>query len=216
MESGADRTYFGEAYRDYGAQNPIRKLDHYIDQTLCRVPNRPLHLLDIGCGLGSFLQRTAARFPEWTLHGTDIDPEAVIATRASLAHAEVVQASADEMPFPDGSFDVITAWDVLEHVLDREAVAAAVSAMLKPGGLFAFVVPVYDGITGPVIRRLDKDPTHVHKVSRERWLDWAKQHFVDVEWHGLTRHLVGRCYMHLHTETFRRHTPAIFVSARAN
>jgi hypothetical protein len=86
--------------------------------------------------------------------------------------------------------------------------------MLKPNGLFVFVVPVYDGLAGPAIRRLDKDPTHLHKEPRDAWLEWANQHFDSIEWHGLTRYLFGKFYFHASTTRFRRHTPAILVAAR--
>ena len=89
---------------------------------------------------------------------------------------------------------------MFEHVPDLNAVTSSVSQMLRPGGLLTFVVPVYDGVTGPVIRRLDKDPTHIHQWSRHQWVDWATSRFEDVEWHGLLRYLVGRTYVHVPTD----------------
>ena len=47
--------YFDRAYRDYELQNPERKLDHYLDRIDARTDSGPKDLLDIGCGLGSFL-----------------------------------------------------------------------------------------------------------------------------------------------------------------
>jgi len=206
--------YFDKAYRDYGLQNPAYKLDHYLDQIDALVPPGPKDLLDLGCGLGSFLGRAATRHPDWTFAGSDIEEEAVSQTRHRVPGAKVVQGSAQEALFPDHSFDIVTAWDVLEHVPDLDAVTSSVSRMLRPGGLFVFVVPVYDGVTGPLIRRLDKDPTHIHKWSRVQWASWANQRFNRVKWHGLVRYLVGRRYLHMPTALARRHTPAILVSCR--
>jgi ubiquinone/menaquinone biosynthesis C-methylase UbiE len=206
--------YFDRAYRNYELQNPERKLDHYLDQIDERIGPGPKGLLDIGCGLGSFLERAAHRHPEWSFAGTDIEKEAIAQTRRRLPHATIALGSAEQAAFPAATFDIITAWDVFEHIPDLEAAATSVSRMLRPGGLLAFVVPVYDGVTGPVIRQLDKDPTHIHLWSRQEWIDWATDRFEAVQWHGLLRYLIGHRYLHLPTVRARRHTPAILVSCR--
>lgn len=203
--------YFSEAYRDYYRQNPAYKLDHYLDQVERAKGNGSLALLDIGCGLGSFLAHMASNRPNWTLSGTDIDTAAVSKTANTVPRASVVQASAEEQPFPDGSFDVITAWDVIEHVADLDAVAASVSRMLRPGGSFFFVVPVYDSPLGWMLRILDRDPTHVHKNSRHFWLGWADTWFPVESWHGTFRYLLGTRYLHFPTRRWRAWAPAILV-----
>jgi 2-polyprenyl-3-methyl-5-hydroxy-6-metoxy-1,4-benzoquinol methylase len=110
---------------------------------------------------------------------------------------------------------VVTTFDVIEHVPNPDAVARSAIEQLADGGCFVFVVPVYDGVTGPVIRLLDRDPTHIHKWSRQRWLDWAAAHFSVVEWKGILRYLLpGGYYLHVVTRALRRHTPAIIVVAR--
>ena len=212
--SQVDKQYFDLAYRDYELQNPPRKLDYYLAQIEARVPGGSKDMLDIGCGLGSFLERANRAHPDWTLAGSDIDVQGVTTTRLRVPRATVYEASAENDPFPPASFDIVTAWDVIEHVPDLGAVASAVTQMLRPRGLFMFVVPVYDGVTGPLIRWLDKDPTHIHKQSRAEWIAWASTHFGGVEWHGVVRYLVGRSYLHVSTSRFRGQTPAIMVAAR--
>lgn len=209
--------YFAAYYRDYAAQNPAWKLRFYrrvIERFAA--PGKPRALLDVGCGLGRFLAFLAADGPQaWRLAGTDVSRHAVEHNRRQLPDVELRCASATEVAFPPASFDVVTALDVIEHVDDLTAVAAAVRRQLVPGGLFVFVVPVYDGLSGPIIRRLDRDPTHVHKWPRQRWLDWAAEHFEPLEWWGMLRYLLpGRLYLHLPTRLGRRHTPAILVACR--
>ena len=206
--------YFDEAYRDYWLQNPERKLDHYLHVIDARLDGGSKALLDLGCGLGAFLERASKRHPDWSFAATDMDTRALTETALRVPHATIVPGSAEEPLFADQTFDVITAWDVFEHVPDLSAAASSVARMLKPGGLLAFVVPVYDGLTGPMIRRLDKDPTHLHKLSRGEWLTWTEQHFEDIEWHGLVRYLLGRTYLHASSNRGRHHTPAILVSCR--
>lgn len=203
--------YFQEAYRNYERQNPSYKLDHYVDQ-VAAAPPQATNLLDVGCGLGSFLERIAMRRPDLTLSGTDIDAVAVSSTRARVPDASVFEASAEDIPFPAESIDIVTAWDVPEHVADLNRFKAEVLRVLKRDGVFLFVVPVYDGLTGPLISRLDRDPTHVHKLPRTFWLDWAANGFDVADWHGLFRYLLGPAYLHVPTRLFRRASPAILVS----
>lgn len=221
--SDFERDYFAANYRDYAAQNPERKLSFYrrsIDEALERAgrgsggsggEDGKLLLLDIGCGLGRFV----ASLPEdrWERHGTDLSAYAVEQNRERWPEIDFREAGATDRPFPDDTFDVVTAFDVIEHVPDLNAVAAAVTAMLRPGGVFAFVVPVYDGLSGPLIRLLDKDPTHVHKEPRDFWLRWAGEHWADLDWQGMLRYLLpGGYYLHVPTRAGRRHTPAILVT----
>jgi SAM-dependent methyltransferase len=210
--------YFADNYRDYAAQNPERKLAFYrrsIGEALAASGHRPreekLRLLDVGCGLGRFV----ASLPEerWERHGTDLSEYAVEKDRESYPGVTFRHAGATDRPYPDDHFDVVTAFDVIEHVPDLSGVATAVTSMLRPGGVFAFVVPVYDGLSGPLIRLLDKDPTHVHKEPRDFWLRWAGERFRDLRWRGVLRYLLpGGHYLHVPTRLGRRHTPAILVT----
>jgi hypothetical protein len=78
-----------------------------------------------------------------------------------------------------------------------------------------FVVPVYDGPLGWLVRRLDKDPTHVHKMPRNFWLEWAARTFEVVEWLGTYRYLTPLgVYVHFASRRLRRWSPAVAVAAR--
>ncbi|MBI5516982.1 MAG: class I SAM-dependent methyltransferase [Deltaproteobacteria bacterium] len=94
-------------------------------------------LLDLGCAAGYFLEAALAR---------GFDPYGV--EPSGDARGKVSSALAGRV-FPDVSavrdkapFDVITAWDVLEHLADPLAAVRALAPLLRPGGLFAAVVPV--------------------------------------------------------------------------
>ena len=77
------------------------------------------------------------------------------------------------------------------------------------------MVPVYDGLSGPIVRLLDRDPTHVHKQSRHDWLAWAGRHFNVLEWEGVIRYLLpGGHYLNVPSRALRAHTPAILVACR--
>lgn len=215
VETAFDAAYFKLNYRDYAAQNPPWKLGFYLRVLTRYLPaRRPATLLDVGCGKGAWLAHLA-RHTRWQLAGSDTSEWAVAGNRSRLPGVEFSLADATDRPCPVGSLDAVTACDVLEHVPNRDAAAAAIAGMLRPGGYFLLVVPVYDGLSGPLIRRLDKDPTHVHKLARRDWLTWMESRFVIVEWWGVVRYLLpGRLYLHLPTRLGRAHTPAILVLGR--
>ncbi|HKQ60819.1 MAG TPA: methyltransferase domain-containing protein [Candidatus Polarisedimenticolaceae bacterium] len=208
-----ERAYFETYYADYAKQNPPRKLAFYRSwaESLVGAAERP-RVLDVGCAFGSFL---GALDPRWELHGIDVSEYAIGLARERVPRARLAVAGAGAIPFP-APFDLITAFDVIEHVPDLPAVREGIRARLGPRGHLLFVVPVYDGITGPVIRRLDRDPTHVHRRSRRFWLEWAGAAFDLVRWAGIYRYLLpGGYYWHRPTRRLRGATPAIIVAARA-
>jgi SAM-dependent methyltransferase len=207
-----ERDYFEKTYRDYARQNPRRKLRFYrrlVERVAPR--DRTPRVLDIGCALGAFLSELN---PAWARHGVDVSAFATERARRALPGVAIAQAGITDIPFGE-PFDVVTAFDVIEHVPSLEEVGASVERALARDGHFVFVVPVYDGPTGPIVHLLDRDETHVHKRSREFWLRWARERFTVVDWLGLCRYLLpGGYYVHWTTRLWRRFTPAIAVVAR--
>ncbi len=205
--------YYRRNYRNYARQNPARKLGFYRDlaaQALAGI-DQP-HILDIGCAFGAFLGAVPAA---WARHGVDPSAHAIAAARAAYPEIRFTVGSADALPLA-GSFDCVTAFDTLEHVEDLDRVSAELKRLLAPGGTLLFVVPVYDGPTGPIIYALDRDPTHVHRRGRDFWIGWASQHFDVTDWQGIYRYLLpGGYYAHVPTRRLRKYTPAIVVVCAA-
>jgi len=87
-------------------------------------------VLDNGCGLGLYLQRLAAQAER--AYGLELDRErARTAGRAGLA---IVSAEGEQLPFPQGVFDLVLSHEVLEHVTDdRAALAEMVRTLRVPG-----------------------------------------------------------------------------------
>lgn len=205
-----DSEYFRRNYENYELQNPPRKLNFYrhLIET-CGPKRKDRRILDIGCAFGKFLSSLDTSWKRW---GVDISEFAIASFRAKDPGIQLASAPATGIPF-SGPFDAITSFDVLEHVPQLEPVAAYVNANLAEDGVFLFVVPVYDGPLGFVVQLLDKDPTHVHKNSREFWLKWAQEHFEIVEWWGAFRYLTPglRYYVHWPTRLFRSIAPAVAI-----
>jgi SAM-dependent methyltransferase len=210
--SDFEREYFDSAYRDYARQNPPGKLRFYrrmLERSMPRL-SQP-SILEIGCGPGRFL---ASLDDKWTRVGSDVSAHAVALARSRNPRVHFVRATGAGLPFAR-EFDAIVAFDTLEHVPDVTAVFEEVAARLTPSGVFLFVVPVYDGLSGPVIRRLDRDPTHVHKCGRRFWLDLASRRFEVIDWCGIVRYLLpGGIYVNWPSRICRAHTPAVAIVAR--
>ncbi len=207
-----EEAYFKKNYVNYYRQNPVRKLTFYrsLVESAVQGIERP-RLLEVGCAFGLFL---AVLNPEWDLHGIDISKFGIQKARESLLQARVEVWDGTSVPF-EGQFNVIVSFDVLEHIPDLNSISSTISSKLKAGGHFVFVVPVYDGPTGPIIRLLDNDETHIHRQSRDFWLDWTRGRFALVDYWGIYRLLVGsRHYIHIPTKRFRRFAPAIAVVAQ--
>ncbi len=207
-----DRSYFETQYANYERQNPPRKMAFYrrlaeAAATNCEDPR----ILDIGCAFGFFLSSLG---PRWERFGIDASDFAITRARERAPGIKFAVTTSSDLVF-SGPFDVIAAFDVLEHIPALDEILGRIAAALRPHAGFIFVVPVYDGLTGPAIRLLDRDPTHVHKEAREFWLERVGAYFRIVDWWGICRYLLpGGFYCHLVTRSFRRYTPAIACLAR--
>jgi|SRR5579872_2247765 len=95
-------------------------------------------LLDIGCSSGGFLSNMKSG--AWQLCGIEMEASTAARARATTG-AEVFVGDAVEAPFPAASFDVITCFDVLEHVYNPREFLTKVLHWLKPGGIFYAMMP---------------------------------------------------------------------------
>jgi ubiquinone/menaquinone biosynthesis C-methylase UbiE len=87
-------------------------------------------VLEVGCGTGLLLARTAA-FAR-SARGVDLSPGML--ARARTRGLEVVEASATELPFADETFDVVYSFKVLAHVRDIERALAEMTRVVRKGG----------------------------------------------------------------------------------
>lgn len=210
--------YFASTYRDYFRQNPPHKLEFYRSIVEQNLPSqKPIHVLDVGCGLGGFLACLRDRDPDrsrFILTGVDVSEFAIATNESAYPEESFKVCEADQVADLGRTFEVVTAFDVLEHLPDPYKAASAISRCLSEGGTLIFVVPVYDGPLGPVVRLLDKDDSHLQLRSRQWWLDWTARNFKVTGWLGIFRTLTPwHQYVHLPTNALRNVAPAILVTA---
>ncbi|GAB5349463.1 methyltransferase domain-containing protein [Alteriqipengyuania sp. 357] len=110
-------------------------------------------VLDIGSGYGGGARRLVSKHNAGHVTCLNIAPAENARNRKLTAEAgledriAVVEGSFDDLPFGDGSFDLVWSQDAILHAPDRGAVLSEVARVLKPGGEFIFTDPMQaDGI----------------------------------------------------------------------
>ena len=101
-------------------------------------------ILDVGCGTGANLEMLA-QFGD--AHGVDISDDALEFCRAR-GLTQVKKGLAEQLPYQDGEFDIVTALDVVEHLDDDVAGLREMWRILKPGGRALFFVPAFMWLWG--------------------------------------------------------------------
>jgi SAM-dependent methyltransferase len=152
------RVFFGPQYRSQARQ-------------VARITSTPApaKVLDLGCGRG--LRLLAFRRLGYDVHGLDFQPEVVEYLRSRLRiPATAGDAVLAAQHFPPASFDVITAFNLLEHVPSVEAVVSSSFALLRPGGWFVAAVPLVDSLQARLLGRrwvgATEAPRHLSLPSR--------------------------------------------------
>ena len=106
-------------------------------------------ILDVGCGGGKTINTMAGRATEGKVYGIDISEASVsVATRVNrklivTGRVEIVRASVDNLPFPDGMFDLVTAVETCYFWPDMVKNLKEILRVLKRSGSLLLVVEAY-------------------------------------------------------------------------
>jgi SAM-dependent methyltransferase len=120
-------------------------------------PTPASRLLDVGAAIGLFVERAQAI--GWDAQG--VEPSAWAARYArEILHQPVKTATLEQAEFAPGSLDVVTMWEVIEHLPDPRATLRHIAAVLKPGGLLALSTP--------------DAGSRVARLMGRRWPGWKK------------------------------------------
>ena len=159
----------GEAYfdREYFQLHPgkVKYLDYLVG--LLRKHGIPGgRVLDVGAGFG-FLMEALER-AGYETEGMEIATVPAEQAR-KRARGPVVQQGAEEpFPYPDGRFDAVTLFDVIEHLQDYDVALASCRRVLKPGGrLFVITLNAHSAARLVLGKRWAwyQDPTHIHMFT---------------------------------------------------
>ena len=123
----------------------MRAIQQAIFEAVCRTPNAPETILDIGCGDGVFTLELARQIPGAAVIG--IDPTL---SRRSITSGEVrfVQALAEQLPFAADELDIAVASLSFHHWQDKAAGIREAFRVLRPGGHLIIGDPLLEGWLG--------------------------------------------------------------------
>lgn len=118
----------------------FRSRNRLICWALQRYFPRARSVLEIGCGTGYVLSGVRQALPQARLVGSELHAEGLEYAQRRLPEVELLQFDARRIPF-DGEFDVVGAFDVLEHIEEDEAVLAEIHRALRGAGGMLLTVP---------------------------------------------------------------------------
>ncbi|MGI8663287.1 MAG: methyltransferase domain-containing protein [Acidimicrobiales bacterium] len=144
-------------------------------------------LLDIGCGMGLFVEVAAAA--GWDAWGIDLNGHAVKWAQENISD-HVQCATVRDVDFADGSFDCITMFDVIEHLADPREELSDVWRLLRPGGLLVLVTPDAGALVSRALGagwlEMKRAPEHLQFFTVRGMAQLlALSGFTAYEWHSI-------------------------------
>ncbi len=140
--------------------------------------------LDVGCAAGFFLDEAHKR--GWKVHGMDVSGFAVQYVRERFGH-DVRHGSLLDLDYMPEAFDLLSMWDVIEHVPDPHAYVQRAAQLLRQGGIFALATPDVESLPARLAGRrwvgykLSEEHVYYFSVrTLRRMLDEAGFEVIDV------------------------------------
>jgi 2-polyprenyl-3-methyl-5-hydroxy-6-metoxy-1,4-benzoquinol methylase len=165
----------GNTYDKYGSTNPVvRRLMSAFEGTLDELfaAADPHSVLDVGCGEGVLVHEWAQRLGDKRVVGIDLQEDSIQAgwSRRQAPNLEYQVMRAENLPFAENEFDLVSAIEVLEHVPDP-AHTVAEMARCAQGHMLVSVPrePLWRAVNmarGAYWRTLGNTPGHVNHFSR--------------------------------------------------
>ena len=129
--------------------------------------NERLKILDAGCGTGEFVHTLADHFKESEVHGVDISKTMIEKANLKMKNGNVKFeiGDAEELPYEDNAFDVITCSHSFHHYPNKERAVAEMYRVLKPEGRLMVIDGCRDVLLGRVIfdivERMERHVRHL-------------------------------------------------------
>jgi 2-polyprenyl-3-methyl-5-hydroxy-6-metoxy-1,4-benzoquinol methylase len=119
----------------------LRLLERYI---------QPGRMLDVGCAVGFFIDE--ARKRGWQVEGMDVSAFAIDYASEHFG-LDVRNGTLTDLEFETGAYDLVTLWDVIEHVPDPKAYIQRTAELLRSGGVISLATPDVDSIPAKLAGR---------------------------------------------------------------
>lgn len=186
-----DDEYYGTRLRDHGLPW------HYatIAGRLGKLGG--ISVLDVACGIGEWLELLKSRGSD--VHGVDLSSRAIEICRQRFPEGDFRVSPAEQLPFSDGSFDLVSCLGSLEHFVEPEVALREMLRVAKADAKFLLLVPNADflprrlGIYGgthqvkvrEVVRTLEEWKALFERAGLVVETRWRDLHVLSFEWIGL-------------------------------
>src|SRR6202165_2968701 len=177
MSSGTRWEKAADAYAT-GEHKSGRELELVVDFA---APAGTERVLDIGTGAGHTALALAPRVSSVVLTDpvpTKLAPARRVLAAAGVRNAEFVEATAERLPFPDASFDIVSTRLAAHHFDDVALAMREVARVLRPGGAFIFVDTLApdDAESAAYQDEIEtlRDPTHQRIYTQREWIAFCE------------------------------------------
>lgn len=157
---GFEPEYFPRLARQEAGNFWFRSRNRLLRWAMQRYFPKAQNFLEIGCGTGFVLSGLKEAFPDLVLSGSEVFSEGLGFAATRLPGVDLFQMDARHIPFRE-EFDVVGAFDVLEHIKDDEAVLSEMYQATRKGGGILITVPQHRFLWSPV----DEFARHVRRYE---------------------------------------------------
>ncbi|MDP2067236.1 MAG: class I SAM-dependent methyltransferase [Burkholderiaceae bacterium] len=157
---GFKDVYFSELAQLEAKNFWFRSRNRLIQWSLHRYFRDARSFLEIGCGTGFVLSGVSSVFPRLILGGSEISSVGLAHAARRVPGATLFQMDARAIPFAD-EYDVIGAFDVLEHIEEDEMVLSRMNRAVRPGGGILLTVPQHNFLWS----KTDEHACHIRRYA---------------------------------------------------
>jgi ubiquinone/menaquinone biosynthesis C-methylase UbiE len=138
--------------------------------------NKGNKLLDLGCGNGRFLSY-AQKYFDCT--GVDFSKKAIAQAKKKASKAKYILGSVENLNFKPNSFDIVTAFDIIEHIKNYEKMLIGAKKILKKEGLLIISAPNPESLGAKIKGKKwygYQDPSHLRFFKISKWQQILKKY----------------------------------------
>ena len=179
-----DDVVAGNVYDKYHTSNPVarRLMDGFLQSfdALLQLEQADT-LLEVGCGEGHLIERIQRGYPERRIAGFDISYGIIQQAMRNVRGAAFLQGTADQMPWPDASWDVVVVCEVLEHLPEPEKALLELQRVTRKGCLLSVPrEPIWrmaNMARGKYWASLGNTPGHIQHWNTDGFIALVSQRF---------------------------------------
>lgn len=132
--------YEGYSREDYLSPITVKRYHELLDEF--EAYRKTGRILDVGCGVGYFLEEAKKR--GWEVHGTEYTDKAIAICKAKGINMQ--QGKLNPALYQKEMFDIVTSFEVLEHINNPQEEMQNIRKLLRPGGLFYLTTPNFNAM----------------------------------------------------------------------